>query len=102
GIFLLQQPLRYLIGGPNEFAVAGAALLNGLLFQPVRRWLQGRLYRGLHRRRYRAARALATFSSSLRAEEVELDVLEQRLLAAVQDTLHPLRMGLWLRERETH
>jgi hypothetical protein len=100
-VFLLQQILCSLIGGPNELAVAAAALLNGLLFQPVRRRLQGRLQRRLHRRTYKGAYALATFSASIRAEEVELDVLAQRLLAAVQESLHPLRMGLWLRERET-
>jgi hypothetical protein len=48
-VFLLQQVLRYLIGGPNEFAVAGAALVNGLLFQPVRRRIQQVLERRLRR-----------------------------------------------------
>jgi hypothetical protein len=99
-VFLLQQVLRSLIGGPNEFAVAGAALVNGLLFQPVRRRLQQVLDRRVRRRSYAAARALAAFQTSLRAEEVALEALAQRLLTTIREVLHPVRLGLWLRDRD--
>ncbi len=99
-VFLLQQVLRSLIGGPIEFAVAGAALVNGLLFQPVRRRIQRVLDKRLRRWTYAAARALAEFHTSLRVDEVELEALAQRLLATIRDVLHPARMGLWLRDRD--
>jgi len=99
-VFLLQQVLRSLIGGPNEFAVAGAALVNGLLFQPVRRRIQQVLDRRVRRRTYDAARALAAFQTSLREDEVELEALAQRVLDTIREVLHPVRMGLWLRDRD--
>ena len=99
-VFILQQVLRYLIGGPNEFAVAGAALINGLLFQPVRRRMQRMLATCLHGRDGHANRALAAFRAFLRREEVDLDQLRERVLATVRDVLHTQRIGLWLRERE--
>jgi hypothetical protein len=39
-LFLLQQLLRSLIGQPSELAVAVAAFVNAILFQPMRRRLQ--------------------------------------------------------------
>lgn len=99
-VFLLQQVLRTLIGGPNEFAVAGAALVNGLLFQPVRRRIQQVLDRRVRRRSYDATRALAAFQTSLREDEVELEALTRRLLATIHEVLHPVRMGFWLRDRD--
>jgi hypothetical protein len=100
-VFVLQQILRGLIGGPNELAVAAAALVNGLLFQPLRRRLQARLDRRLHPRSWARADTLARFSSRLEAEEVSLDELEERLRAAVDEGLHPTSLGVWLRDRET-
>jgi len=99
-VFLLQQVLRSVIGGPNEFAVAGAALVNGLLFQPVRRRIQLVLDRRVRRRTYETAHALAAFQTSLRTDEVGLDALAQRLLATIRDVLHPVQLGLWLRDRD--
>jgi hypothetical protein len=97
-VFVLQRLLRELIGGPNELAVAAAALLNGLLFQPARRRLQRRLDRVLRRRPHEAAAALATFRSSLVGQELDLSALEERLVATVRQVLHPSRVGIWLRE----
>jgi hypothetical protein len=100
-VFLLQQVLRYLIGGPNEFAVAGAALVNGLLFQPVRRRIQQVLERRLRRRNHDAARALSEFRDIARGEELQVESIREHVLAAVRDVLHPVRMSLWLRDHET-
>ena len=99
-VFLLQQVLRYLIGGPNEFAAAGAALVNGLLFQPVRRRIQQVLERRLRRPNRDAARALSEFRDIVRGEELQVDSIREHVLAAVRDVLHPVGMSLWLRDRE--
>src|SRR5207248_10431140 len=76
------------------------ALVNGLLFQPVRRRIQHVLDRRVRRQSYDAARALAAFQTSLRQDEVELEALARRLLGTVREVLHPARMGLWLRDRD--
>jgi hypothetical protein len=99
-VFLLQQVLRYLIGGPNEFAVAGAALVNGLLFQPVRRRMQQVLERRLRRPNRDAARALSEFRDIVRGEELQVESIREHVLAAVGDVLHPVGMSLWLRDHE--
>lgn len=39
-LFVLQQILKSLIGQPSELAVAGAAFVNAILFQPLRRRVQ--------------------------------------------------------------
>ncbi len=39
-LWLLQQVLHGFIGGPAELAIAGAAFVNAMLFQPLRRRLQ--------------------------------------------------------------
>ena len=39
-LFVLQQILKSLIGQPSELAVAGAAFVNAIFFQPVRRRVQ--------------------------------------------------------------
>jgi hypothetical protein len=75
-------------------AVAGAALVNGLLFQPVRRRIQLVLDRRVRRRTYETAHALAAFQTSLRTDEVGLDALAQRLLATIRDVLHPAREAI--------
>jgi hypothetical protein len=100
-VFLLQQALRYLIGGPNEFAVAGAALVNGLLFQPVRRRIQQVLERRLRHPNRERARALSEFRNRMRSEELQVESIREDLLTAVRDVLHPVGMGLWLRGRES-
>jgi hypothetical protein len=97
-VFVLQRLLRELLGGPSELAVAAAALLNGLLFQPARRRLQRRLDRLLRRRPHEAAAAQAAFRSSLVTQELDLSALEEQLIATVQQALGPARVGIWLRE----
>jgi hypothetical protein len=99
-VSILQQVLRHLIGGPDQFAVAGAALINGLLFQPLRRRIQLILARRIGSGRVEATRALAEFRATLRTREVSLDELRDGVLATVQDVLHPPRVGLWLRDRD--
>lgn len=99
-VFLLQHLLSFLIGGPTELAVAGAALTNMLLFQPLRRRLHTRLDRRLHRRRWERADALAAFGLGLQTEEVPLEVLEERLSSMLEEMLRPVSLGVWLRTAE--
>jgi hypothetical protein len=99
-VFVLQHALRYVIGGPNEFAVAVAALVNGLLFQPMPRRIQRVLDRRIRTSKIDANRPLAEFRNTLRTQQLDVDCLRERVLSVAGDVLHPARVELWLRDRE--
>jgi hypothetical protein len=97
GIVALQGILRPITSG-SELAVAASTLASFALFQPIRRRVQDAVNRRFDRARYNAARTVDTFADQLR-DEVNLDELRADLLGAVQLTMAPAHVSLWLRER---
>jgi hypothetical protein len=79
----------------NPVLIAGATLLVAALFGPVRRRVQTAVDRRFNRHRYDAERTLAAFSADLR-DEIDIDGLRARLLAAVGDSVQPSTTALWL------
>ena len=69
------------------------------LFQPLRRRVQAFIDRRFYRRRYDAERTLRAFGKTVR-DEVELVPLVRALVDAVEDTLHPALVLLWLKEEQ--
>jgi hypothetical protein len=97
GLVVLQTLLRPLTSG-SELAIAASTLVSLALFQPVRRRVQDTVDRRFNRSRHDAARTLDAFADRLR-DEVNLDALHSDLLDAVDETMAPASMSLWLRER---
>ena len=82
----------------TPISVVVTTLVIAALFQPLRRHLQAFIDRRFYRRKYDAARTLAGFAATLR-EQVDLPELTGRLLEAVEETMQPEHVSLWLRER---
>jgi hypothetical protein len=66
------------------------------LVQPLRRSIQRVIDRRFYRRKYDSARTLAAFGVTLRSE-TDLGALSERLVMAVQETMQPAHVSLWLR-----
>jgi hypothetical protein len=98
-IFGLQALLRGVISQDNGVAIVISTLAIAALFQPLRSRIQKIIDRRFYRRKYDAARTLAAFSATLR-NEVNLDQLREELVAAVQETMQPSHVSLWLRPPE--
>lgn len=90
-----------LVVGPraNSFVVAVSTLVVAAIFGPARRWLQSLIDRRFDRAKYDAAQTLAAFGSLI-GDEVDLQRLNADLVSAVERTLHPSHVCLWLRSSE--
>jgi hypothetical protein len=96
GVVLLQQ-LTQPITASSDLAIVVSTLVIAALFFPLRRRVQTTIDRRFYRRKYNAARTLATFGVTVR-DEVELDKLTSELLNVVNATMQPKSVSLWLKK----
>ena len=100
GVVGLQAVFRTLSGQESTLAVVASTLAIAALFNPLRRWVQALVDRRFYRRKYDAAKTLATFSSRLR-DETDLDSLRDEVVGVVKETMQPSHASLWLRTDTT-
>jgi hypothetical protein len=80
----------------NNLAVAASTLAVAGVFGPLRRRLQLFIDRRFYRRKYDAEQTLANFSARLR-DQVELESLTTELVGAVNTTMQPRHVSLWVK-----
>jgi hypothetical protein len=95
----LQALLRGIISHDKSVAIVISTLAIYYLFLPLRQRIQRIIDRRFYRSKYDAAKIIEAFGTTLR-HEVDLDQLREQLLAAVQETLQPAHVSLWLRPPE--
>ena len=98
-IVLLQATLRAVTGQESDVVIVASTLAIAALFQPMRRVVQRFIDRRFYRRKYDAARTLSTFGETAR-DEVDLGRLSGALVGVVEETMQPVHVSLWLRERQ--
>lgn len=98
-VVLLQSFFRTLTGQDSDLAIALSTLMIAALFAPLLRRVRTFIDQRFYRRKYDAARTVAAFAATLRYE-VELDNLTAELLRAIEDTVAPSHLSLWLRYPE--
>ena len=96
GVTLLQGVLQTLTGQGSTLAVVASTLVTAALFNPLRRRVQGFVDRRFYRRKYDAAKTLATFNTRLR-EETDLNTLTDDVMSVMRETMQPEHISLWLR-----
>jgi hypothetical protein len=97
-VVLLQAASRLATGqGQNSLVVVLSTLAIAALFGPVRSRVQSAIDRRFYRRKYDAARTLASFAASAR-DETDLDQLSTHLVRVIDQTMQPAHVGLWLRK----
>ncbi len=95
-VVALQQGLRLLTGQESDFAIIVSTLAIAALFNPLRGRVQNTIDRHFYRHKYDAQKILAQFGTTVR-DEVELDQLVGHLLEAVEETMQPAHLSLWLK-----
>ena len=93
-VLLTTQVLQF----SSPVAVAVSTLIAAALFAPLRRWLQRLVDRRFNRARYDADRTVAAFAARLQ-DAVDLDAVQADLATAVQQTLEPAHISVWINER---
>lgn len=99
GLVLAGQALFSAFAGGSNLAIAVSTLLVAALFLPMRSRVQRFVDQRFYRRRYDAQRTLEAFGLRLR-EQIDLGTLSGDLRTAVDETMQPAHVSVWLRERQ--
>ena len=99
GVTLLQSLFSAVIGGDSTLAVVISTLAIAALFRPVRARVQRFIDRRFYRQKVDAERILAAFAEAVR-DEIDVADIEAELIRAVNETMQPESVGLWVREGE--
>jgi hypothetical protein len=95
GIAVFGMTVRAAAGLQSSFAVTLSTLAVAAAFHPFRRRIQHAVDRRFSRAAYDAQTAIEAFAGELR-QQIDLDVLSDRLLETVRETVRPRTASVWL------
>jgi len=98
-VFGLQRLFTIFTGSESDLAAIISTIIIAALFNPLRTQLQENIDRQFYRHKYDAEQTLLAFSLAIR-DEVDIDMLTQRLLAVIDETLEPGDAALMLIEND--
>jgi hypothetical protein len=100
-VTILQNLFTAVTGQQSPISLVISTLIIAALFQPLYRRVQELINRRFYRGKYDAGKILAEFASTAR-DEVDLDNITSALVDAVEKTLQPATISLWLKEPSRH
>lgn len=97
-VVILQTLVHNVTGetGNSPLVLVVSTLVIAALFLPLRAFLQRGIDRRFYRRKYDAAKVVEGFSTTIHSA-VDLNELQGHLLSAVEQTMQPTHLSLWLR-----
>ena len=95
----LQEAFKRLTGQTSEVAVALSTLALAVAFMPIRRAVQNLIDKRFYRKRYNAAQVIEAYAASIK-DEVDVNVIHQKMLDVLGDTLQPKKIVLFLAQRD--
>jgi hypothetical protein len=95
GIAVFGMTFRAATGLSSSFAVTLSTLAVAAAFHPFRRRIQHAVDRRFSRAAYDAQAAVEAFAGDLR-QQIDLDLLSDRLLETVRETVRPRTASVWL------
>jgi hypothetical protein len=95
GIAVFGLTFRAATGLESSFAVTLSTLAVAAAFHPFRRRIQHAVDRRFSRAAYDAQAAVEAFAGDLR-QQIDLDLLSDRLLETVRETVRPRTASVWL------
>jgi hypothetical protein len=99
GLVIILQSIFTLFGGErSELINVISTLAIAALFFPLRRRIQDFIDQRFYRRKYDAIKTLADFAATAR-DETDLDELTARLVSVVDETVQPMAIRLFLKDK---
>ena len=96
GVFVFSLVLRDVAGGSGALVVTLSTLAVAAAFQPLRARIQHAVEHRFYRDKYDANHTLEAFTSRMR-EHIDIDALNDEMIAVVTETLQPSHATIWLR-----